>query len=76
MLLAYVEALAQLPLPIWFQVGAFPFGSIRSRRSSQRVFASPGFTLKLKSNMFRFGQSGSFTWIISPFRSYPATVTK
>jgi len=26
MLLAYVDALAQLPLPIWFHVGALPFG--------------------------------------------------
>jgi hypothetical protein len=39
---------------------------MRSRKSSQSVFASPGFTPLVKSSMSRKGQSGSFTRMLRP----------
>jgi len=42
MLAAYVEAVAQLPFPIRFQVGALPFGTTRSKRGSTHGLCNGG----------------------------------
>jgi hypothetical protein len=46
------------------EVERFPRGQNAVAQVEPKRFASPGFTLNVKSSMSRIGQSGSFTWML------------